>query len=79
MMTAATEEKIIDDNEMQLLSAMSIDAMAELPVYKAYAWKELEKNFDVIKNHKNLIKENTDLKIRLEILKNRLDDLVENL
>ena len=43
-MTTATEEKIIDDNEMQLLSAMSIDDMAELPVYKAYAGKELEKN-----------------------------------
>lgn len=44
MMTTATEEKIIDDNEMQLLSAMSIDDMTELPVYKAYAGKELEKN-----------------------------------
>ena len=37
------EEKIIDDTEAQLLSAMSIDDTAELPVYKAYAGEEMDK------------------------------------
>lgn len=44
MMTMTNEEKIIDDTEAQLLSAMSIDDTAELPVYKAYAGKELDKD-----------------------------------
>ena len=39
-MTDTTAESLIDDNEIQLLEAMSI-ADEELPVYKAYAGKEL--------------------------------------
>ena len=37
------EENIIDENEAQLLEAMSVED-EELPVYKAYAGKKLEKN-----------------------------------
>ena len=43
MKTMTNEEKIIDDTEAQLLSAMSIDDTAELPVYKAYAGEEMDK------------------------------------
>jgi len=39
----------------------------------------LENNFDVLKNNKNIIKNDTELKIRVEILKDRLVDLIENL
>ncbi len=39
-MTETAEEKMIDDNEAQLLAAMSINDVTELPVYKAYAGKE---------------------------------------
>lgn len=50
----AVEQKTIDENEAQLLAAMSIDEEDELPVYKAYAGKELSntekkaKLFDVV-------------------------------
>ena len=39
-MTETAKEKIIDDNEAQLLAAMSINDVTELPVYKAYAGEE---------------------------------------
>lgn len=39
----------------------------------------LESNFDILKSNKNVIKNDTDLKIRVEILKQRLDDLVNAL
>lgn len=39
----------------------------------------LENNFDVLKNNKNIIKNDTELKIRVEILKDRLVDLIESL
>lgn len=38
-----------------------------------------ENNFDVLKNHKMIIKEDADIKIRIEILKRRIEDLLENL
>ena len=43
-MTETAEEKIIDDNEAQLLAAMSINDVTELPVYKAYAGEERKDN-----------------------------------
>ena len=39
----------------------------------------LENNFDVLKNNKAIIRKDAELKIRVEILKNRLVDLIENL
>lgn len=39
----------------------------------------LENNFDILKTNKNVIKNDTDLKIRVEILKQRLDDLINTL
>ena len=39
----------------------------------------LENNFDVLKNNKSIIKNDTELKIRVEILKDRIVDLIENL
>ena len=39
----------------------------------------LENNFDVLKNNKAIIRNDAELKIRVEILKNRLVDLIENL
>lgn len=39
----------------------------------------LESNFDVLKNNKNVIKTDYDLKVRVEILKSRIDDLLSNL
>lgn len=39
----------------------------------------LETNFDVLKNNKSIIKNDTELKIRVEILKDRLVDLINNL
>ncbi len=49
-MTDTAEQKIIDDNEMQLLAAMSVDDVADLPVYKAYAGKTLESGITIAKN-----------------------------
>lgn len=39
----------------------------------------LENNFDVLKNNKSIIKNDAELKIRVEILKDRIVDLIENL
>ena len=39
----------------------------------------LESNFDVLKNNKSVIKTDYDLKVRVEILKSRIDDLLSNL
>ena len=39
----------------------------------------LENNFDILKNNKSIIKNDAELKIRVEILKERLVDLIENL
>ena len=39
----------------------------------------LENNFDVLKNNKSIIKNDTELKIRVEILKDRIVELIENL
>ena len=39
----------------------------------------LETNFDILKNNKNIIKTDYDVKVRLEILKNRMDDLLSNI
>ena len=36
----------------------------------------LESNFDVLKNNKSVIKTDYDLKVRVEILKSRIDDLL---
>ena len=38
-----------------------------------------ESNFDILKNNKALIKEDNDIRIRIEILKNRIDDLISEL
>lgn len=40
-MMNTNEQTQIDEVEQQLLAAMSVEDMAELPVYKAYAGKEL--------------------------------------
>ena len=39
----------------------------------------LENNFDILKNNKSVIKNDAELKIRVEILKDRLVDLIDNL
>lgn len=39
----------------------------------------LENNFDVLKNNKIVIKNDDDLKVRVQILKDRLSDLLDNL
>ena len=39
----------------------------------------LENNFDILKNNKSVIKNDLDLKVRVQILKDRLNDLLENL
>ena len=39
----------------------------------------LENNFDVLKNNKSIIKNDAELKIRVEILKDRIVDLIDNL
>lgn len=38
-----------------------------------------ETNFDILKNNKSIIKHDADIKVRIEILKRRLDDLLDNL
>ena len=35
--------------------------------------------FDILKNNKSVIKNDLDLKVRVQILKDRLNDLLENL
>lgn len=43
-MTETAEDKMIDENEAQLLAAMSVNDVTELPVYKAYAGEEKKDN-----------------------------------
>lgn len=39
----------------------------------------LENNFDILKNNKAILKSDSEIKIRIEILKNRINDLFDNL
>lgn len=39
----------------------------------------LENNFDILKNNKTVIKNDADLRLRIELLKSRMDDLLNNL
>ena len=48
-MSENVEKTVIDDNEAQLLQAMSIDDNEELPVYKAYAGEPLSTNATIAK------------------------------
>ena len=36
-------------------------------------------SLEILKNNKNVIKTDYDVKVRLEILKNRMDDLLSNI
>ena len=62
--------KPISDSELK-----RINSIAKL----AQSLNLLEHNFDVLKNNKSIIKNDAELKIRVEILKDRLVDLIENL
>ena len=59
-MTDNTEPLIVDDNEAQLLSAMSINDSEELPVYKAFAGEPLKNGeqkaemADIVESIKNV-------------------------
>lgn len=60
----------ISDSELKRISAIAKTEQA-LNLFEA--------NFDILKNNKNIIKDDTDIKIRIEILKRRLDDFIESL
>lgn len=60
----------ISDSELKRLASI---AKAE------QALALFENNFDILKNNKVIIKADSDLKVRLEILKDRLNDLYNNL
>jgi len=57
----------ISDNELKRISQIA-KAEQALQLY--------ETNFSILKNSKTIIKADPDLKTRLEILKNRFDDLL---
>lgn len=60
----------ISDSELKRISSIAKTEQA-LALFEA--------NFDVLKNNKSVIKSDTDLKVRIEILKRRLEDLLENM
>jgi ParB family chromosome partitioning protein len=39
----------------------------------------LENNFDILKSNKSVIRNDADLKVRVQILKDRMSDLLDNL
>lgn len=60
----------ISDNELRRISQIAKTEQA---------LQLLETNFSTLKNNKSLIKSDQDLKTRLEILKNRIDDLISEI
>lgn len=60
----------ISDNELKRISSIAKTEQA-LALF--------ESNFDIIKNNKSIIKNDTDLKIRVEILNQRLTDFINSL
>ena len=61
---------IIPDSELKRISSI---AKAE------QALTLFENNFDVIKNNKSIIKNDVDLKVRVEILSQRFNDFINSL
>ena len=43
------------------------------------ALSTLENSFDTVKNNKAILKEDIDLKIRVQLLKDRISDLLDNI
>lgn len=65
------ERKIaLTDNELKKITSL---AKAE------QALNLFENNFDVLKNSKSVIKSDSNLKVRVEILRNRLNDFIDSL
>lgn len=60
----------ISDSELKRISSIAKTEQA-LSLF--------ESNFDILKNNKAIIKNDADLRVRVEILKQRLEDLVETL
>lgn len=60
----------ISDAELKRISAIAKTEQA-LNLFEA--------NFDILKNNKSVIKNDIDIKVRIEILKRRIDDLLDNL
>lgn len=60
----------ISDSELKRISSIAKTEQA-LALF--------ENNFDILKNNKNVIKNDVDIKIRVEILKQRLEDLLKDL
>ena len=61
---------VISDSELKRLSSIAKTEQA-LTLF--------ENNFDIIKNNKAIIKNDTDLKIRIEILNKRLNDFLNSI
>lgn len=60
----------ISDSELKRISSIAKTEQA-LSLF--------ENNFDVLKNNKTIIKSDNDLRVRLEILKSRIDDLLNEI
>lgn len=60
----------ISDSELKRISSIAKTEQA-LALF--------ENNFDVLKNNKSVIKSDNDLRVRLEILKSRIDDLLSEI
>lgn len=60
----------ISDSELKRLSSIAKTEQA-LTLF--------ETNFDILRNNKTVVKNDPDLKVRVEILKQRIDDFVNNL
>lgn len=60
----------ISDSELKRISSIAKTEQA-LSLF--------ENNFDVLKNNKNIIKSDNDLRVRLEILKSRIEDLLSEI
>ncbi len=60
----------ISDSELKRISSIAKTEQA-LTLF--------ENNFDVLKNNKAIIKSDNDLRVRLEILKSRIDDLLDEI
>ncbi len=61
---------VISDTELKRISSIAKTEQA---------LNLLENNFDVLKNNKSVIKNDADLRLRIELLKSRMDDLLNNL
>ena len=66
--------------EAMYKSYKNLENLTDKRKFKPWIYKIVTNtSLEILKNNKNVIKTDYDVKVRLEILKNRMDDLLSNI